>query len=210
LHTWSEQTAAQSLGSWQQGYPISLHCKRPRLAATADIAYGFLAGPHSFTSPVTTLQSESRRHRRSARGKSFACSKAQPASNAAATSASRTSRTRARGVPAMLIFCRCLGWARWFQSQVLSAERLAVQRRARHTNGSLMLLQFPCGGIVRCNGLFGSSRRRSLQCRCYQKPHGQQATDPPPGPDGNVLQAAGGCGQGPGPTSPHASAYSSV
>jgi len=31
----------------------------------------------------------------------------------------------------------------------------AVQRRTRRTNGSLMLLRFPCGGIV-CNGLFDS------------------------------------------------------
>ena len=34
-----------------------------------------------------------------------------------------------------------------------SVERFAVQRRARRTNGSLMLLRFPCGGIVRYNGL---------------------------------------------------------
>ena len=33
-------------------------------------------------------------------------------------------------------------------------QRFAVQRRARRTSGSLMLLQCPCGGIVRCNGLF--------------------------------------------------------
>src|SRR5450631_2668725 len=33
-------------------------------------------------------------------------------------------------------------------------ERLAVQRRGRRTSGSLMLLQFPCGDCVRCNGLF--------------------------------------------------------
>ena len=36
-------------------------------------------------------------------------------------------------------------------------QRLAVQRRARRTNGSLMLPRFPCGGIVRCNGLLGSA-----------------------------------------------------
>jgi len=36
-------------------------------------------------------------------------------------------------------------------------QRLAVQRRARRTSGSLMLLQFPFGGIVRCNGLFGGA-----------------------------------------------------
>ena len=33
-------------------------------------------------------------------------------------------------------------------------ERFAVQRRGRRTSGSLMLLQFPCGDCVRCNGLF--------------------------------------------------------
>ena len=36
-------------------------------------------------------------------------------------------------------------------------ERLAVQRRGRRTSGSLMLLQFPCGDCVRCNGLFDGS-----------------------------------------------------
>ncbi len=36
----------------------------------------------------------------------------------------------------------------------MSVERLAVQRRGRRTSGSLMLLQFPCGDCVRCNGLF--------------------------------------------------------
>jgi hypothetical protein len=40
------------------------------------------------------------------------------------------------------------------RSPTTTAQRLAVQRRARRTNGSLMLLQCPCGGIVRCNGLF--------------------------------------------------------
>jgi len=44
---------------------------------------------------------------------------------------------------------------------IVSAERLAVQRRARRTNGSLMLLRFPCGGIVRCNGLLASIRHSS-------------------------------------------------
>ena len=39
------------------------------------------------------------------------------------------------------------------------AERLAVQRRHRRTNGSLMLLRFPCGGVVRCNGLFDGASR---------------------------------------------------
>jgi hypothetical protein len=38
--------------------------------------------------------------------------------------------------------------------EATSVERFAVQRRARRTSGSLMLLQCPCGGIVRCNGLF--------------------------------------------------------
>jgi hypothetical protein len=37
-----------------------------------------------------------------------------------------------------------------------SVERFAVQRRSRRTNGSLMLHQCPCGGFVRCNGLFDS------------------------------------------------------
>ena len=37
-------------------------------------------------------------------------------------------------------------------------ERLAVQRRARRTSGSLMLLRILCGGIVRCNGLFDNGR----------------------------------------------------
>jgi len=37
---------------------------------------------------------------------------------------------------------------------ISSAERLAVQRRGRRAIGSLMLLQFPCGDCVRCNGLF--------------------------------------------------------
>ena len=36
-----------------------------------------------------------------------------------------------------------------------SAQRLAVQRRGRRTNASLMLLQFPCGDCVRCNGFMG-------------------------------------------------------
>jgi len=40
-----------------------------------------------------------------------------------------------------------------------SVERFAVQRRARRTNGSLMLLRFPCGGIVRCNGRLDSGQR---------------------------------------------------
>jgi len=40
----------------------------------------------------------------------------------------------------------------------VSVERFAVQRRARRTNGSLMLLRFPCGGIVRCNGLLDGHR----------------------------------------------------
>ena len=40
-----------------------------------------------------------------------------------------------------------------------SVERFAVQRRARRTGGSLMLLRFPCGGIVRCNGLLDGSQR---------------------------------------------------
>jgi hypothetical protein len=42
-----------------------------------------------------------------------------------------------------------------FHHRRLTVERFAVQRRARRTNGSLMLLRFPCGGIV-CNGLFDS------------------------------------------------------
>jgi hypothetical protein len=41
-----------------------------------------------------------------------------------------------------------------FHHHRLTVERFAVQRRARRTSGSLMLLQCPCGGIVRCNGLF--------------------------------------------------------
>ena len=36
-----------------------------------------------------------------------------------------------------------------------SAQRLAVQRRARRTSGSLMLHQCHGGGFVRCNGLLG-------------------------------------------------------
>jgi hypothetical protein len=40
----------------------------------------------------------------------------------------------------------------------LPVERFAVQRRGRRTSGSLMLLQFPCGDCVRCNGLLGSVR----------------------------------------------------
>jgi len=39
-----------------------------------------------------------------------------------------------------------------------SVQRFAVQRRARRTNDSLMLLEFLCGGIVRCNGLFDNGR----------------------------------------------------
>ena len=38
------------------------------------------------------------------------------------------------------------------------AERFGGQQRARRTNGSLMLLHFPCGGIVCCNGF----RRRPM------------------------------------------------
>jgi hypothetical protein len=41
-----------------------------------------------------------------------------------------------------------------------SVERLAVQRRGRRTSGSLMLLQFPCGDCVRCNGLLGGAFSR--------------------------------------------------
>ena len=44
-----------------------------------------------------------------------------------------------------------------------TVERLAVQRRARRTNGSSMLLRFPCGGIVRCNGLLGSGATTLLR-----------------------------------------------
>ena len=43
----------------------------------------------------------------------------------------------------------------------MSVQRFAVQRRARRTNGSLMLLRNPCGGIVRCNGLLGGVRVRT-------------------------------------------------
>ena len=39
----------------------------------------------------------------------------------------------------------------------VSAQRLAVQRRARRTSGSLMLHQCPCGGVVRCNGLLNEA-----------------------------------------------------
>ena len=54
--------------------------------------------------------------------------------------------------------CDCLLWFRHVVVHTRrSAERLAVQRRARRTNGSLMLLRFPCGGIVRCNGLLASA-----------------------------------------------------
>jgi hypothetical protein len=52
-----------------------------------------------------------------------------------------------------------------FHHHRLTVERFAVQRRARRTSGSLMLLQCPCGGIVRCNGLFdGPSPRRAAPC----------------------------------------------
>jgi len=43
----------------------------------------------------------------------------------------------------------------------MSAQRLAVQRRTRRMSGSLMLLRFRCGGVVRCNGLL-DRRKRSL------------------------------------------------
>jgi hypothetical protein len=45
---------------------------------------------------------------------------------------------------------------RTFHYHRLTVERFAVQRRSRRTNGSLMLHQCPCGGFVRCNGLFDS------------------------------------------------------
>ena len=48
----------------------------------------------------------------------------------------------------------------------LSVERLAVQRRARRTSGSLMLLQFLCGDCVRCNGLFDG---RTLNFRNFSE-----------------------------------------
>ena len=50
-------------------------------------------------------------------------------------------------------------------------QRFAVQRRARRTSGSLMLHQCPCGGIVRCNGLFGGIfRRDSIEIRIAMSP----------------------------------------
>jgi hypothetical protein len=38
----------------------------------------------------------------------------------------------------------------------MSAQRLAVQLRARRRVGTSMILRCPCGGIVSCNGMFGS------------------------------------------------------
>jgi hypothetical protein len=57
-----------------------------------------------------------------------------------------------------------------------SVERLAVQRRARRTSGSLMLLRFLCGGIV--NGLLGAdvSRRhlnRTTLMQEYERKFGK-------------------------------------
>jgi hypothetical protein len=57
---------------------------------------------------------------------------------------------------------------------VVPYQRLAVQRRGRRTNGSLMLLQFPCGDCVRCNGLLGGARKEDLPCQA--SPAVMQAT----------------------------------
>ena len=52
-------------------------------------------------------------------------------------------------------------------------ERLAVQRRARRTSSSLMLLRFPCGGIVRCNGLLdGRTVRTGYIGDSFDREHG--------------------------------------
>ena len=48
----------------------------------------------------------------------------------------------------------------------VSVERPAVQRRARRTKGSLMLLRFPCGGIVRCNGLLDGICYGAFELSC--------------------------------------------
>ena len=64
----------------------------------------------------------------------------------------------------------------------VSVERLAVQRRARRPNGSVNLLRFPCGGIVRCNGFMGSicdGASRSQVMDSGEAVHYVEATDRP-------------------------------
>jgi len=61
--------------------------------------------------------------------------------------------------------------ARKYAYEIRSGQRFAVQRRARRTSGSLMLLRFPCGGIVRCNGLLDAVLpcERILQSRLQRR-----------------------------------------
>jgi hypothetical protein len=59
-----------------------------------------------------------------------------------------------------------------------TAQRFAVQRRARRTNGSLMLLQCPCGGIVRCNGLFDGRTTNPRNFSDQADPISHQRRDP--------------------------------
>ena len=64
-----------------------------------------------------------------------------------------------------------------FHHHRLTVERLAVQRRGRRTSGSLMLLQFPCGDCVRCNGLFGGTfPRDSIEIRGTDRRRGDQSS----------------------------------